>query len=55
MLDQGNSNREDNEGDHPIDHDLRSLHARVQAEPVSDDLKRLARQLEKRLKKRDQD
>ena len=55
MLDQGNSDREHNDGDHPIDHHLRALHARVEAEPISDDLKRLAQQLEERLKNRDPD
>lgn len=51
MLDQGKSDRDD----HQIDQDLRALHTRVEAEPISDDLKRLAKQLEERLKKRDED
>jgi hypothetical protein len=55
MWDQGKSDRDDHDGDQQIDQDLRALHTRVEAEPISDDLKRLAKQLEERLKKRDED
>lgn len=55
MLDQGKSDRDDHDDDHQIDQDLRALHTRVEAEPISDDLKRLAKQLEERLKKRDEE
>lgn len=53
MSDENNKDAADDSGEDPLDRDLRALFQRVQDEPVSEELKRLARILQDRLKSRD--
>jgi hypothetical protein len=55
MSDKSSSNSADSGADEHLDRDLRALFRRVQEEPVSEELKRLARMLEQRLQHRDED
>ena len=55
MSDPKSQGQKKNDGDDALDQELRSLFERVAEEPVSDELKGLARKLEEQLKKREQD
>ncbi|MBB4206630.1 hypothetical protein [Roseinatronobacter bogoriensis] len=56
MSDPNSQDQKKNDTDDAaLDRELRALFERVAEEPVSDELKRLARTLEERLKKRAQD
>ncbi|WP_296479172.1 hypothetical protein [Roseinatronobacter sp.] len=55
MSDPESQGQKKNDGDDALDQELRALFERVAEEPVSDELKDLARKLEDRLKKPEQD
>ena len=55
MSDEKDSGTHDEGGEDPLDRELRALFKSVQDEPVSDELKRLARRLEARLQNRGTD
>ncbi len=55
MSDQSKGESADDGEDASLDRDLKALFKAVQSEPVSDEIKRLAQQLESRLKNLDKD
>lgn len=55
MSDNSKHESSDDGEDASLDRDLKALFKAVQAEPVSDELKRLAQQLESRLKNQNKD
>ena len=55
MSDNSKHESSDDGEDASLDRDLKALFKAVQSEPVSDEIKRLAQQLENRLKDQDKD